>query len=341
MLRNTLIKTDDTLDVSDISQKFKKEVIVIKKYGWLLIIVIILSVGFNVFLVTYIGKMKTEEAKYPNSLIFKNANSRDTIFSMHNIKKAQQITQGKGIKVGVIDKFFGYNKHSDLYSGGMDFSKSSNSFYEIDEHGYWMSLILKEIAPKADLYALNIEWEDENSKVESMIEAINWAIKNDIDVLTYSSSKFSEEYKQRLDNAVKRAIEHNIVTTFIHYSYGENILPDGFFEYKGATDYNRREPDINIYHFDYNVLFIKNYNVYNNGNSEEKEKYNPPYVSISSTSPVTAGFVALLKSINNNLKPSEYKNILRDTSKDINYDGEYCPRVADIYKAVQYISNSK
>lgn len=309
-----------------------------KKYGWLLIIIVIFSVSFNVFLVTYIGKMKEEESKYPYTMIFKNANSRDTIFSFHNIKKAQEITKGKGIKVGIIDKYFGYKKHDKLYSGGMDFSEDPKSFLEIDEHGYWMSLVLKEVAPEADIYALNIEWKDENSKVESMIKAINWAIKNDIDILTYSSSRFSEANKKKVDKAVKKAIENDIVTTFIHYSYEGNILPNGFFEYKGAADYNRREPDINIYHYNYNVLFIKNYLAYNNEKPEEKKTYHPPYFSISSTSPVTAGFVALLKSINNNLKPSEYKKILRDTSKEINYKGEHCPRVVDIYKAVQYIS---
>lgn len=311
-----------------------------KKYGWLLIIIVIISIGFNVFLVNYISRMKEEKSKFPNTLIFKNANSRDTIFSVHNIKNVQQITKGKGIKVGIIDKYFGYKKHSKLYSGGMDFSENPSSFQEIDEHGYWMSLVLKEIAPEAEIYALNIEWKDENSKIESMIQAINWAIKNDIDVLTYSSSRFSEANKIKLDKVVKKALEHNIVTTFIHYSYDGNILPDGLFEYKGAEDYNRREPDINIYHYDYNVLFIKNYLAYSK-NEEKKKKYNPPFFSISATSPVTAGFVALLKSINNNLKPSDYKKILRDTSKKINFNDELCPRVVDIYEAVQYISNFK
>jgi hypothetical protein len=63
-----------------------------------------------------------------------------------------------------------------------------------------------------------------------------------------------------------------------------------------------------------------------------------PFLSISSTSPVSAGFVALLKSINNNLTPIDYKNILMETSKEMIYKGEECPRVIDIYGAVKLIS---
>ena len=66
-----------------------------------------------------------------------------------------------------------------------------------------------------------------------------------------------------------------------------------------------------------------------------------PYLSISSTSPVAAGFVALLKGINNYLKPSDYKKILIDTSKRIDYGGVECSRVVDIYQAVKYISDLK
>lgn len=95
---------------------------------------------------------------------------------------------------------------------------------------------------------------------------------------------------------------------------------------------------MNIYHYDYNTLFLDKYCKYINRNKEDPILY-IPFLSISSTSPVSAGFVALLKSINNNLTPIDYKNILMETSKEMIYKGEECPRVVDIYEAVKLISN--
>ena len=122
-----------------------------------------------------------------------------------------------------------------------------------------MALVLKEIAPDVEIYALNISFKDEEQKTENMVKAIDWAIDHDLDVLTYSSSRFLEKNRKKLDEAVDKAMENNIVTTFIHYDHKENILPDGFFAYRGSEDYNSRKPDLDIYHFDYNTLFLKDY----------------------------------------------------------------------------------
>ena len=94
---------------------------------------------------------------------------------------------------------------------------------------------------------------------------------------------------------------------------------------------------MNIYHYDYNTLFLDKYCKYINRNKENPILY-IPFLSISSTSPVSVGFVALLKSINNNLTPIDYKNILIETSKEMIYKSEECPRVIDIYGAVKLIS---
>lgn len=117
------------------------------------------------------------------------------------------------------------------------------------------------------------------------------------------------------------------MTTFIHFDSPNNILPDGLF----ANTNEDREPDLNIFHYDYNGFA--------NGN--------PPYLSISSTTPVVAGFVAILKSINNNLLPSEYKDILIKTSKSISYNDRalnrqsvQVKRVADIGNAVKYLTEN-
>ena len=68
-----------------------------------------------------------------------------------------------------------------------------------------------------------------------------------------------------------------------------------------------------------------------------------PYYSLSSTSPVAAGVVALLKEVNNQLKPAEYKRVIVETSKEVlfkdqNNGSEFlCPKVVDAGTAVRYL----
>ena len=67
-----------------------------KRLVWVVTLILLLALGvMNVWMINYIAGAKQEYAKYRGVLVFKNANSRDTIFSMHNISKAHEITRGK------------------------------------------------------------------------------------------------------------------------------------------------------------------------------------------------------------------------------------------------------
>jgi hypothetical protein len=253
---------------------------------------------------------------------------RDTYDSIHNITEAHKLSKGKGIKVGLLDWGFGYLEHSSLYTYGVDFSSNHYNFNHVSEHGYWMTNALREVAPECETYALGTFIPNAEDKwVDALIDAINWSIENNMDILTLSHHKITNANRARFDEAVNKANKIGIVTTFIHYSNQNNILPDGLF----ADTEEERQPDLNIFHYDYNGF----------------AKGNPPYLSISSTSPVTAGFVAILKSINNNLAPSEYKDILIQTSHSMKYDDSalnrqnvHVERVADIGSAVKYLSEN-
>lgn len=263
---------------------------------------------------------------------FYNANTRDSYETIHHIKDAQKISTGKGIKVGIIDKYFGFKKHEKTYSGGNDFLNTKDKFEQIDEHGYWMAITLKEIAPNVEIYALNARSNDKAKEANAIASAIDWAIDNKLDILTYSGESFNPEYSSIIDSAVAKANKHGIVITFIHYSYPTNILP-----YKLSAECNEgysRTPDINIYHFDYNVLLLDSYKKYLESDRKPKGGDAMPYLSISSTSPVTAGIVAMMKEVNPNLKPEDYKQILIETSKEIDYKGSRIKHVVDAPSAV-------
>ena len=159
------------------------------------------------------------------------------------------------------------------------------------------------------------------------------AIEHDLDVLTYSSVPFHQNRKQ-LDAAVEKAVNHNIVTT-LSGNTPDNILPGGL---TADTAYDGREADLNILHYDYNTVRIGDYLEYAAAGDEARRQMMNPFMSYSSTAPVVAGFVALLKSINNELPPGEYKRILIETSRELIYNGEKCPRVADVGEAVKLIA---
>lgn len=284
---------------------------------------------------------------------FKDANSRDTYFTVHNIKEAHKLSRGKGIKVGIIDWCFAMDENKWLYSGGIDLTGVPKELYEYDGHGLMMATVLREIAPCAEIYAINaIDYEQgrtieaQNEKrSEYLIKAFDWAIENKIDILTYSHEKFPIKLRDKVDDAIKKVVESGIITTFIHCDSEYNIYPYGCFEFHNNGEF-RREPDINIYHFDYNTLFVEQFEKYDSAMRKGeliKSGNDIPYFSFSSMSPVLAGFVALLKGLNNHLTSYECKDILIKTSYEITdkgqnwYDINPCPRVVDIGRAVRYL----
>ena len=249
-------------------------------------------------------------AEKPLDIItFSNANSRDNYFTAHSVKAAHKISAGQGIKVGIMDWDFGYATHPNLYAGAVNFTQSEKSLNKAN-HGLWLANVLKEIAPDCEVYALCTTSILEGRKVDNMVKAIDWAIENNIDVLTYSNMAFLfKKNRAKIDEAVNKAVKHGIVTTFIHYDNQNNLYPDGFFDNSNKS----REVDVNILHYDYNILFQDNYEDFIK-NKHSRFVGNAPYLSMSSTSPVLAGFVAILKSINPDLSPADYKDILIKTS---------------------------
>jgi len=278
---------------------------------------------------------KSSTTDVPAILYFPNANSRPTYFTVHNIYDAWPISKGAGVKVGILDHSFGYDVHPGLYAGGRNFQKAGwgESFGTVSHHGFWMASTVREIAPEAEIYALGTYSANESEKVDAMVEAIDWAIAHDLDVLTYSAGRFSPEARKRLDNAVDRALEKGIVTTFIHYPHPGNLLPAWLGPRTGDDD---READVNILQYDYSVVFTGKYVAWMQ--NEHRQPSDNPFLSISSTSPVTAGFVALLKGVRPDLKPAEVKRILMETSRATVFEGERSPRTADIAAAVRSVA---
>lgn len=269
---------------------------------------------------------------------FRDANSRETYFSIHNIRPAHKVSTGKNIKIGILDHLFGIRKHPDVFSGGVDFADNPEALNEFEWHGYWMACTLKEIAPHCQVFALNVCSESEAKQVAFVVDAIEWSIENNIEILTYPHAKIPDRYRQDFDAAVNKAVSNNIVTAFIHYDNENNIWPAGMGPFlEGGF---ARKPDVNIYHYDYNTLLLDQYRKFARRSEPPRSGNDIPFFSISSTSPVTAGCVAILKEIERGLPPHDYKEILIKTSYKRSFEGGECPRVVDLGQAVRYLQNN-
>lgn len=264
-------------------------------------------------------------------LVFPGANSHETYFSLHKIREAQLSSKGKGVKVGILDHSFGTMFHPKLYAGGKNFVKDEEECLTKQEwHGYWMAIVLREIAPEAEIYVLNTYvFDGLEARAEAMAKAIDWAIEQKLDILTYSAEAFKGEPRKILDKALDKAHKANIITTFIHTGHLGNILPGGLW---GGMD-DGREPDINVLQYDYSVVFIDEYRKAMAG---EKTWYQP-FFSLSSTSPVVGGVVALMKSLKSGLTPAQCQKILRETAHPIDFEGEKPPRVLDAAAALERV----
>lgn len=272
----------------------------------------------------------------PPFLYFPNANSRPNYFSIHNFGDVLEISDGHGVKVGILDHSFGTLVHADLYAGGRSFHSDDwgESFETGSHHGYWMARTLKEVAPGVEVYALGTYSSNEEAKVDAMIRAIEWAIENDIDILTYSAQRFTPEQRVRLDKAVDRALGNGITTTFIHFPHPGNILPSWLGPVTGDDE---REPDLNILQYDYSVVFTGPYAEWMERGPESGHR---PFLSISSTSPVTAGAVAILKSLRPELTPGQLKQLLMETSYEMDFQGMHSRRTMDVRSAVERLTDA-
>ncbi len=256
----------------------------------------------------------------------------DTHLAIHNVRAAHEITLGAGTKVGILDRSFGVEAHPELYAGSENFLGGGSNPQDGDEthQGYWMALVLHEIAPEAEIYALEAVASDEATRVEAMVRALEWAVEQKLDVVTYCSETFSESARATLDPAVEKTVEAGVVVVFLDYSHRLNLLPAGFGP---PVEQRQRDPDLHIFSYDCTTLFAGQFLALLTPD-DDGIQLNRPFLGRPSAGPVTAGLVALLKSVDPEASPSEIKKILMETSRSMEYQGLAAARVPDAFEAV-------
>lgn len=139
-----------------------------------------------------------------------------------DLKSLWEVTQGEGIKVGVIDTGINYN-HEDLkdnYAGGKNYIEPDNPAADpLDDQGHgthvagtiaavYNSKGVVGIAPKASLYAVKVMDKNGAGMPSDIVRGIEWAIKNGMNVLNMSIG--SPAPSEPMHKAIKKAVANNI-----------------------------------------------------------------------------------------------------------------------------------
>lgn len=250
----------------------------------------------------------------------------------NKVREELNIT-GKGIKVAVIDTGISHS-HPALQGrifGEADFT--GEGVEDLQGHGTHVACIIgcdndtyRGVAPDSQLYIAKALDSKGDGPASAIIEALDWAVAQNVDVINMSLGGFvfSCDGRDPLSQAVDGVVEKNITVVVAAGNSGprrrtiaapgcaQNAITVGavddygdvaLFSSRGPTSDRRVKPDI----------MAPGVNIVSAAPDGEYA-----YMSgTSQASPHIAGVVALLLDANKDLSPSQVKNVLISTSDDL------------------------
>lgn len=258
-----------------------------------------------------------------------NKNAEKSFLSTHNILAAQKYSQGRGVKVGIVDWGFG-NLKGKMYAGFTDVT-GCGFINQQKEHGFAMANVLKQVAPKAKIYAINGigDCKDDDFRVECLKRAVDFAIENKIKILTYSHPAIKDEKSVlKLKRILNYAEKNGVITVFIHCDFLKNIMPCPISHFKNRLEENM----FNVFEYDFSSINPVAYKKWIESNKKDTDCF----LSVSATAPVLAGCIALLLEIKGDLDKTQIIKSLNDGAiKSGN------KKIVNIEKSVELLMNIK
>ncbi len=144
-----------------------------------------------------------------------------TPWNIENIKAPflhNQDNYGTGIKVAVFDTGIDLNNSDLQVAGGVSFVEGITSYDDDNGHGTAMAGILAAlqneqgllgIAPEVSLYSVKVLDQEGIGYYSQIIDGIQWAIENDIDIITMSFG--GTQYSNILRESIQEANDNNIL----------------------------------------------------------------------------------------------------------------------------------
>ncbi len=158
---------------------------------------------------------------------------------------------GAGIKVAVFDTGIDLDHDDLIVSGGISFVEGIESYNDDNGHGTAMAGILASalnhqglagVAPKVELYSVKVLDKHGKGYYSSIIQGIEWAIENRIDIITMSFG--GTKYSEILYEALREATYNNILIVAASGNDGSKsiVYPANYPDIicVGATDQDNR-----------------------------------------------------------------------------------------------------
>ncbi len=145
---------------------------------------------------------------------------------------------GKGVKVAIVDDGIHVSPTTIRHiAGGISITIDDNEKVICDDdyfnddpssHGTICAAIIQRRAPDAELYSIKIMDDTLFASPIALIAAIEWAIKNEMDLINLSMGTTGTEYIVPMRNACKAACENGIVIVSSTHSKGLVSYPSAF-----------------------------------------------------------------------------------------------------------------
>jgi minor extracellular protease Epr len=231
---------------------------------------------------------------------------------------------GKGVKVAVIDS--GISKHPDLnITGGKGFMNGSDSFEDEHNHGTMVAGIIagqKEgVAPGVELYGLKVLDRNASGNAVQMIEAVNWAIENDMDIINMSII-MDWDYAP-LNHALKRAMDEGIIVIACAGNNGGIVTSPASVEgviSVGALDIDMRTKASFSSHIGKVDYWAKGTNI---RSTNRHGGYDSNWYGTSFSAPYVTGIFALYKEVYPELTAEQLKVLVKENGRAVEGQSEW------------------
>ena len=134
---------------------------------------------------------------------------------------------GRGVKIAIIDS--GINPshpHVAGVAGGVRIgSEGAGDYLDFNGHGTAVAGAIREKAPASMLFALKVFDRSLTTRIETIIDALVWAIDHDMTVINLSLGTVRQAHRKDLQSVVDLATEKNIAIVAAHNASGEPLLP--------------------------------------------------------------------------------------------------------------------
>ncbi len=253
--------------------------------------------------------------------------------------------KGDGIKVAVFDTGISLVNSDLKVAGGISFVEGVTGYDDDNGHGTAMAGIiaasldgkgLAGMAPNAQLYAVKVLDKDGYGRYSGIIQGIQWAIENDMDIISLSLGGL--QYSQILKDAIDQAVGSGILVVAAagNNNSGQVMYPGAYSQVVcvGATNSDNTKGVYSNYGSQVDISAP--------GSNVETTGLNNTTAVVTGTSPAAAhitGAAALLWSQNKTLTNGHIKYLLYHNAYDLGDYSSFGHGLLDVKKAYENLQN--